>query len=230
MCVINRDEGHRPTEALFAKRLSVLFFSLPASHLPGWGVSRWLRLKERSDAEAQGGQEVWTLIFEVILIPRTSVVCFHQTDVAEDDIRHQQLRHARCVLRAVKTLGGCLFDSTEHMKKGARTCAAHAHWKVTECGGCFYSPAATGHPQLPLELMELPLGFFPPQTGPAGGDPPPSAGATPPPSQLLPPRLTALPLGVLGPRGGSRRGRTTVMTLRDLVRFTRRTAAIGRGQ
>lgn len=88
VCVINRDEGHRPTEALFAKRLSVLFFSLPASHLPGWGVSRWLRLKEHTDAEAQGGQEVWTLIFEVILIPRTSVALWrlsqrrHQTPAA----------------------------------------------------------------------------------------------------------------------------------------------------
>lgn len=116
------------------------------------------------------------------------------------------------------------------MKKGARTCAAHAHRAVTECGGCFYSPAATGHPELPLELMELPLGFFPPQTGPAGGDPPPSAVVTPPPSQLLPPRLTALPLGVLGPRGSSRRGRTTVMTLQGLARFTWHAAAIGRGQ
>lgn len=73
VCVINRDEGHGATEALFAKQLSVLFFSLPASHLPGWGVSRWLRLKEHTDAAAQGGQEAWTLIFEVILIPRTSV-------------------------------------------------------------------------------------------------------------------------------------------------------------
>lgn len=46
------------------------------------------------------------------------------------------------------------------------------------------SPAATGHPGLPLELIELPLGCFSTQMGPAGGDPPPSAAATPPPFPL----------------------------------------------
>lgn len=67
-----------------------------------------------------------------------------------------------------------------------------------------YSPAATGHSGLPLELMVLPLGCFSPQTAPAGGDPPPRAARPfpfqlppPPPLPCLPPSLTTLLLGVL---------------------------------
>lgn len=85
------------------------------------------------------------------------------------------------------------------MKEGAWTCTTAQRLDV-------YSPAAAGHSGLPLELMVLPLGCFSPQTGPAGGDPPPRAAVTLPPFSLpaapaiplpcLPPSLTPLLLGV----------------------------------
>lgn len=63
-----------------------------------------------------------------------------------------------------------------------------------------YSPAATGHSGLPLELTELPMGCFSPQMCPAGGDLPPRALVTLSPfSLLVAPSLPCLPVlvGVL---------------------------------
>lgn len=108
---------------------------------------------------------------------------------------------------------------------------------VCESRSCCRSQGST------LELMQLPLACFSPQTGTAGGDPPALAGVPPrsPPSLTSPtthpPSLPHLPSArphsgcILHGRGGecgsSRRWRTTVMMSQAHICCPRRRAGGG---